>query len=147
MSLFTSFSPLVPPPILTITGSPRDTDFFQGLDLTFTCSAQLHSAVDTPVAVIATWTRNGTRFTEDDDYITVTNMTVAVLPYTYLTAARLNPIDFDDAGVYTCQLTITPNDTTFMNGTAVSATKTIITISGTICALHDSKLLIQLAKS
>lgn len=97
------------------------------------------------MTVMATWVRNGTTFVEDDSHITVTNVTVAKLPHTYLTAVRLNPIDFDDAGVYTCQVTILPHDSTFINGTAVSGTKTVTTISGTICALHVSKLIPQLA--
>ena len=120
----------VPLPILTVTGSPRDADFFQGLDLTFTCSALLQSAVDTPVIVMATWMRNGTRLVEDDSYISVTNVTVASLPHTYLTTVRLNPMDYDDAGTYTCIVTVLPDNTTFINGTTESATKTVTSISG-----------------
>lgn len=124
---------LVPPPILTITGSPRDADFFQGLDLTFTCSAELQSTVDTPVTLMATWMRNDTKLVEDDGYMTVTNVTVAALPHTYLTTVRLNPIDFDDAGTYTCIVTVSADNTTFINGTTVSAMRTVTIISGTIC--------------
>ena len=121
---------IVPLPILTITGSPRETGFYQGLDLMFTCSAQIDSAVDTPVTVMATWTKNGTRLTEDGSHITVTNVTMVALPYTYSTTVRLNPVDFDDAGIYACIVTVLPHNTTFINGTTVSATKTVTAISG-----------------
>lgn len=133
-----SFS-IVSLPILTVTGFPRDADFFQGLDITFTCSAQLHSAVDTPVTVMATWMRNKTRLEEDDGYITVTDVTVAALPRTYSTTVQLNPMDIDDTGTYTCTVTVLPDNTTFINGTTVSAVKAVTSISGTLSESHDSK--------
>lgn len=87
------------------------------------------------MTLMATWMRNGTRLVEDDSYITVTNVTMASLPHTYSTTVRLNPMDFDDAGTYTCVITVVPDNTTFINRTTVSATKTVTAISGTICEL------------
>ena len=37
---------------MTIMGSPRSTDLFQGLDLTLTCRIEVDSAVDTPITVM-----------------------------------------------------------------------------------------------
>ena len=137
-----SFSMLVPPPLLTVVGSPRDANFYQGLDLTFTCSAQLQSAVDTPVTVTATWMRNNTRLVEDNDsYVTLTDVAVAsVLPQTYLTIVRLNPMDFDDAGTFTCIVTVVPDNASFINGTTASATKTVTTVLGTSCEFWNGSI-------
>ena len=82
---------------------------------------------------MTTWMRNDTRLVEEDDsYISVTDVTVAALPQTYLTTVRLNPMNFDDAGTYTCVVTVVPDNTNFINGTTAFVTKAVATISGTI---------------
>ena len=116
-----------------ITESPMNANVFQGFDLTLTCSAYLHPVLDTSVTVMGTWMRNGSQLKEDDDHITVTNVTmIRTLPYSYQTTVRLNPVDFDDAGTYTCTITVTPYNISYVNGTTVSSSRTITTISGTL---------------
>ena len=116
--------------MLTITGSPRDSNFFQGLDLTFTCDIELHSAVDSPVTVTGNWERNGTQLKDSASYTTVTNITVVTPPNRYQMAARFNPLNFDDSGTYTCVVTVMPHNTSYISGTLVSATRTITSLSG-----------------
>ena len=51
----------VPPPQITITGSPTIVPFFNaGIQFNLTCSIQLDPAVDTKVSVTAMWYRSGT---------------------------------------------------------------------------------------
>jgi hypothetical protein len=80
--------------------------------------------------------RNDTRLVEDDDrYVTVSDVTVAALPQTYVTTVRLNPMDFDDVGTFTCIVTVVPDNTTFINGTTTSATRTVANVSGSSCEI------------
>ena len=115
----------VPPPTLTITGSPRNTSFFQSLDLTFTCSITLDEAVDTPVAVQGTWNRNGTELMDGDEdgRIIITNPLMSTPPYQ--TTLRFNLLNISDAGTYECDVTVTPQDTTFIDPANASISRTI----------------------
>ena len=121
---FTCFS-TVPPPTLTITGSPRNTSFFQGLDLTFTCSITLDEAVDTPVTVQGTWNRNGTELMDGDEdgRIIITNPLMNTPPYQ--TTLRFNLLNISDAGTYQCSVTVTPQNTTFITTATASISRTI----------------------
>ena len=120
----------VPPPILTITGSPRDADFFQGLDITFACNIELGSAVDSPIMVQSIWWKNDTVLESgDDDRITVTNATVVMPPSVYQTTVRFNPMDFDDADTYTCAVSVMPLNDTFIAGISESTSRNITNIS------------------
>ena len=116
---------VVPAPILTISGSPRNTSFFQGLDLTFICSITLAEAVDTPVTVQGTWSRNGTELLngDEDGRITLSNILVEIPPYQ--TTLRLNPVNITDAGMYECTATVIPQNTTFTAGSTVSISRNI----------------------
>ena len=115
---------------MTITGSPRDTDFFQGLDLTFTCSIELHSAVNTPVLVQSRWQRNATELEYgSDNGITVTNTTIVTPPSNYQTTLRLNPTDVVDTETYDCTVTITSQNVAFITGTSVSTSRNVTEVS------------------
>ena len=115
----------VPPPTLTITGSPRNTSFFQGLCLTFTCSITLDEAVNSPVAVQGTWNRNGTELMngDEDGRIIITNPLMSTPPYQ--TTLRFNPLNISDAGTYQCSVTVTPQNTTFITMATASISRTI----------------------
>ena len=128
MLIYRTFT--VPPPTLTITGSPRDTDFFQGLDITFACNIELSSGIDSPVVVESIWWKNETILeSSNDDRITVNNATEVMLPSIYPTSVRLNPMDFDDADTYVCEVTVMPLNGTFIAGTSESTSRNITDIS------------------
>ena len=110
------------------TGSPLNEGFFVGLDLTFTCSITLDSAVNTPVAVQGTWNRNGTNLTDDGNRITVMSVPMSMPPYT--TIVRLNPLIVNDTGTYTCVVTVTPENDTYVTGTTYAVSRNI-SIGGT----------------
>ena len=112
---------------MTISGSPRNASFFQGLHLTFTCSILLDDAVDTTVTVRGIWNRNGTRLVTDER-ITISNSPLTVPPYP--TNVSFNPLDSSDIGTYVCTATINPRNTTFITGISSSISQNI-TVSGT----------------
>ena len=116
-----------PPPI--ISGSPRNTSFFQGLDLTFTCSITLGDVVDTPVTVRGIWNRDGTDLTDGDENgrITIVNPPMSSPPYDI--TLRFNPLNVTDAGTYECDVTVTPQDTTFIS-TATTSNSRAVNVSG-----------------
>ena len=97
----------VPTPTLTITGSPRNSGFFRGLILTFTCLIEIHSSVDTDVTVEASWERNGTLLEDSSDRRT-TVINTGLVESPYQTRVRFNATDFEDAGVYNCSARIIP---------------------------------------
>ena len=104
--------------------------FFQGLEVTFTCSITLDAAVDTSVTVQGIWNRNGTELVNgiDDGRITVSYAQLAMPPYqTTVTFSPLNNIT--DNGTYECIATVTPQDTTIVTGTTSSNSRNI-TVSG-----------------
>ena len=128
----------VPPPVLNITGSPRNTNFFRGLDQTFLCKIDLDSTIiDTPVEVTSNWKRNSTQL-DSSTHITVKNVTSRVLPNThgahYQTSVRVNPMDYGDIGVYICTVTIRPQNNSYIVQAIASVNWTITTLSG---ILHD----------
>ena len=114
---------------MTISGSPRDTRFFQGLEFTFTCSIILDAAVDTLVTVQGTWNRNETELVNgiDDGRITVSYAPLAIPPYQ--TTLTFSPLNISDAGAYECSTTVTPKDTAFVIG-ITSSTSRNITVAG-----------------
>ena len=125
---------------MTITGSPRDTDLFQGLDVTFACNIELSSAVDSPIMLQSSWQRNETILeSSSDDHITVTNTTAVMSPTVYQTTVRFNPLNLDDADTYTCAVTITPQNETFIAGISEFTTRSITGISSKI---YDSVVII-----
>ena len=119
---------LVPPPRLTIIGSPRDTGFFRGLVLTFTCMVEIPPSVDTDVTVEARWERNGTQLeSSNDGRITVINTGLGSAPYQ--TQVRFNATDFEDAGTYNCSARIIPQMPEFILEAAGVVTRTITILS------------------
>ena len=124
-----------PPPI--ISGSPRNTSFFKGLDLTFTCSIiSLGDMVDTPVTVQGIWNRNGTELMAgDENGRIIINRPISSPPYIII--LRFNLLNVTDAGTYECDMTVTPQDTTFIS-TATTSKSRSIGVSGTY---YDSMII------
>ena len=118
---------LAPPPI--ISGSPRNTRFFQGLDLILSCSIILGDVVDTPVTVRGIWNRNGTQLMNRDENgrIIVVNPPVSSPPYNI--TLRFNPLNVTDAATYKCDMTVAPQNTTFISPATRSNSHTI-SVSG-----------------
>ena len=117
-----------PPPI--ISGSSQNTSFYQGLDLTFTCSITLGDVVDTPVTVQGIWNRNGAQLMDGDENgrITIVNPPMRSSPYDI--TLRFNPLNVTDGGTYECDATVTPEDTTFTT-TATTSNSRTFNVSGT----------------
>ena len=113
---------------MTISGPSRDTRFFQGIEVTFTCSIILDEAVDTSVTVQGTWNRNGTELV-NDGRISVSYAPLAMPPYK--TTLTFNPLNISDAGAYECSATVTPQDMTFVTDPGITLSKSqIITVAG-----------------
>ena len=110
---------------MTISGSPRNTRFFQGLNLVFTCNIVLDEAVDTSVTVQGSWNRNGSEQVDqlNEGRITISNPPLNMPPYQ--TTFSFIPLNVSDAGTYECNATVTPQDTTFVTGTTSSISRTI----------------------
>ena len=108
-----------PPPI--ISGSPRNTSFFQGLDLTLTCFITLGSVVDTLVTVQGIWNRNGTELRNDGRITVIPSRSSPP----YAITLRFNPLNVTDAGTYECHVTVTPQDSTFISTATISNSRSI----------------------
>ena len=107
--------PLVPQPTVTITGSPRNMTFFPGLIQTFTCLVVVHPAVDTPVRVQGNWEKNGTVLQDSgNDRISVSSVFMETSFNIFQITFRLNPMNFDDAGTYSCSVAITQQISNFV---------------------------------
>lgn len=119
----------VPSPSLNIIGSPRDMEFFQGLDLTLTCTIEVNPAVDSSVKVQSSWQRNETDLNNSNSRITISNATIVMLPSNYQATLRFNPMDLDDADIYYCTVDVMPQNETFIIGTTTSAVRNITDIS------------------
>ena len=125
--LFASINAVMPPPPI-ISGSPRNTSFFQGLNLIFTCSITLDDVVDTPVTVQGIWNRNGTELmARQDNGRIIVNPPMSSPPYDI--TLRFNPLNVTDAATYECDVTVTPQDTTFIS-TATTSNSRTVNVSG-----------------
>ena len=82
--------------------------------------------MDIPVTVQGTWSRNGTE-PMDRDRISITNPQMSSPPYEI--TLRFNPLIVTDSGMYECNVTVTPQDTTFIATATTSISRTII-VSG-----------------
>ena len=108
-----------------ISGSPRDEGFFAGLaNLSFTCTATINPYVDLGVTVSTAWERNGSPLVSSDG-ITV-EAASAVVNRMSNSSVMFMSLGLDDAGNYTCQVNVTPNDPTFILRVAHSTTRNIV---------------------
>lgn len=94
----------VPPPVLTIAAST--TNVYAGSFITFNCSAQLSSAVDSPVTVTAVWKRNDILFTSSAHRM-VSDVSMIGNSSLYLAEVFFNPVQLNtDDGAYVCEITV-----------------------------------------
>ena len=95
----------VPPPQITISGSPANDSFFAGILFNLTCYIQLDPAVDTQVSVTGMWNRSGTPLTSGGR-ITVFGTSGGLL--LYQTRVQFNPLSGVDDGLFTCEALVEP---------------------------------------
>ena len=121
--------PIVPPPVVSITGSPVDSDFFTGLRLTLICSIHIPQNLQSmPWTVSAYWTKAGSRIISNSRVI-VEETVVMVQPLLYQSTLVFNSLDRsrDESGEYTCTASINSS----MSSSAYS-----IEITSTWCIEH-----------
>ena len=116
----------VPPPSITITGSPMDEDFHIGLLLTFSGRAEFNQYVDTPLTVDSSWDKTNPPSNLSNADIT-TAMEVGVSPTMYETNLTVNLMDtVADSGDYSVTFSVPSGP--FTVGTVSNTTRPIIVL-------------------
>ena len=113
---------------MSITGSPFDSGFFIGLELTLTCDIQLDaSTVDSVIVVGATWTASGSPVMADEGRVAISAaVMVSSVPLLFRSTLAFTPLGLADSGNYTCAVTVTPENQTFITGTNASVIKPVL---------------------
>ena len=111
---------------MIVTISPNAVGFFEGLDLTLTCSIVLTTSVNTPVVVEGYWMKNESVL-ESTQRITVSNITRSNT--NYQTTIRFNPMTSNDSGTYLCSSIVMPQDTS-LNISAENSDSEILYVAG-----------------
>lgn len=121
---------LVPLPLLTITGPPKNGTLSRGVDVTLICAVALEEVVDTPASVQINFRKNGldTVPSRNERRITISDTQMEVPPYQ--STIRFDPVEVRDAGMYECTATVTPHNSNFTNGSSSSVSWNI-SVSGT----------------
>ena len=124
-------TPTVPPPTITITGSPLDEGFHIGLLLNFTGRAEFNLAVDTPLNVSSTWSKSNP-FSDLRNTNITTVVQVMKKPTVYETNLTLNLLDTEgDSGDYI--ITFITSSSSFSAATADSYSRHITVMCEYIC--------------
>ena len=113
---------------MSITGSPFDSGFFIGLELTLTCDIQLDaSIVDSVIVVGATWTASGSAVMAVEGRVAISAaFMVSSVPLLFRSTLAFTPLGgLADSGNYTCAVTVTPQNQTFITGTTASVIKPV----------------------
>lgn len=99
----------VPPPNVTITGSPVNANFFTGLQLNLTCLVQISTHKGYKVSISAQWSKSGDSILTSDSV--VVEEVMEVTPLVYRTSLVFMSLDKakGDEGNYTCSVTVTPS--------------------------------------
>ena len=95
----------IPPPTVTITGSPINSHYFSGLQLNLTCHIQLPMPRGYRVSVSFQWSKSGS-ILASNGRMSVDEGAVEVL---YQSSLVFTSLDEDlDGGNYTCSVTVNP---------------------------------------
>jgi hypothetical protein len=113
----------IPPPTVTISGSPSTGPIYESTNYNLTCTATVPSVVDTPVSGSVVWTDpKGLTIPVNDSRRIITNVTSSGTNEFTNTLVFL-PIDngdnnanSNDTGTFTCQMTISSDDTNIQSG-------------------------------
>ena len=130
-------SPSVPPPSLTITGSPVDEGFHTGLLLTLTGRAEFNPAVNIPITMVGSWTKDNSSDITSDGRVSVEGpVLVQSSPKVYETTLTVDVLDRarGDSGNYSIRLDIMTSEP-FTTGITTTLTRSI-TVSGNEVLLH-----------
>ena len=109
------FSPLVPPPVVTVAVSPAVDPIYSSTAINLTCTAVLAEEVDTNTRSMATWTgptdNNGGQGQQPTDPNRISVMpAVSVGERMFESILMFNPVDYEeDNGNHTCEMTIISN--------------------------------------
>ena len=114
---------IVPPPSITITGSPLDEGFHLGFLLTFIGRAEINLAVDTPLNVNSSWSKSNPLSDLSNANITAA-LQVVVNPMVYETNLSVNLMDMvRDSGDYSVTFSVTSGP--FTTGSTNTTTRSI----------------------
>ena len=104
-----SHSPAVPAPTVSLMAS-RDAPLHVGTSFSLTCDVNLSPSVDSSPSIAVSWRVSGTAVDTSSDRITALRDSLS-----------FNPLDTSDSGSYTCEVTVTAQDHTTVEGPGQSA--------------------------
>ena len=112
---------------MSITGSPFDSGFSIGLELTLTCDIQLDaSIIDSVIVVGATWTVSGSAVMAQAGRVAISAaIMVSPVPLLFRSTLAFTPLGLADSGNYTCAVTVTPENQAYIAGTTASVIKPV----------------------
>ena len=107
--VYLGFSPLVPPPVVTVSVDPVIDPIYSSTAVNFTCTAVLAEVVDTATVAIATWTGAFGQQPTDPNRISVIPA-VNVAERRFESILVFLPVDFEeDSGLHICDIIISSN--------------------------------------
>ena len=115
----------IPPPTVTITGSPINTHYFSGLQLNLTCHIQLPMPRGYRVSVSFQWSKSGS-ILASNGRMSVDEGAVEAESFLYQSSLVFTSLDEDlDDGNYICSVTVNPIDTSNLLPVTVTASHTV----------------------
>lgn len=115
---------LVPEPQITFSGAPVNLSatLYSGTVFILTCVVDLGDSVDSPLSVLTTWSKNGSRI--EDGRITPSNEAVNTSTiHIYESKLVFDPLSDSDDGNYSCSAEVRMTD--FIVGNEASGVGTI----------------------
>jgi len=116
-------SPAVPAPTVSIMTS-SSAPLYAGISLSLTCDFTLSPSVDTSPATAVSWRVSGTAVDTSPDRITASGDSLS-----------FSPLATSDSGSYTCEVTVTAQEHTTVEGPGQSAAVEV-TVEGNEQHLH-----------
>ena len=111
--------------MLTITGSPRSTNLFQGLDFTLVCRIEVDSAVDTSINVTGVLSLDNDSLVDGSGVDDGGDVIPEISNKYYEISILFQPLSIDDAGTYTCSVMVTSQNQDFVSSTTVTRSHNI----------------------
>ena len=102
--------PAVPAPTMVSIMSSRSPPLYAGTSFSLTCNFTLSSSVDTGPATVVSWKINGTAVDTSPDRITASGDSLS-----------FSPLPTSDSGNYKCEVTVTAQEHTTVEGPGQSA--------------------------
>ena len=108
-------SPAVPAPTMVSIMASGSAPLYAGTSFSLTCDFTLSPSVDTNPATAVSWRVSGTAVDTSPDRITASGDSLS-----------FSPLATSDSGSYTCEVTVTEQEHTTVEGPGQSATEEII---------------------